>query len=56
MNLHSDLHVSWLGLSAVGASWYATAGLVLALVAVAGGFLLYRLSTRRPRPALAAAV
>ncbi len=55
MHLTSDLQVSWLGLSAVGASWYATAGLVLALVAVAGGFLLYRLTARRPRPALAAA-
>ena len=56
MGLTSDLHVSWLGLSVGGATWYATAGLVLALVAVAGGFLLYRFSTRRPRPALAAAV
>ncbi|HTX70167.1 MAG TPA: proton-conducting transporter membrane subunit [Thermoleophilia bacterium] len=55
MDLHADLHLSWLGVSAGSAAWYTTAGLVLALVAVLGGALLYRFSTRRARLALVAA-
>ena len=31
MGLSTDLRVSWLGLAVAGGSWYATAGLVLAL-------------------------
>lgn len=54
MGLSPDLRLSWLGLSAAGGSWYATAGLVLALVSVAAGALVYWLAVRRPRTAAGA--
>ena len=54
VGLHSELHLSWLGVTATGGSWYSTGGLVLALVAVAGGALMYWLVVRRHRPTTAA--
>jgi multicomponent K+:H+ antiporter subunit A len=49
MGLSPDLRLSWLGLAVAGGSWYATAGLVLALLALAGGALVYWLASRRSR-------
>jgi len=49
MHLTSDIQVTWLGLSTAGGSWYATAGLVMALVATACGALIYWLAVRRSR-------
>jgi multicomponent Na+:H+ antiporter subunit A len=54
MRLQPDIHLSWLGLTTAGGSWYATAGLVMALVASACGALVYWLAVRRPRAARAA--
>ena len=56
MHLTSDIQVTWLGLSTAGGSWYATAGLLLALVATAAGALIYWLVVRRPRAVATAAV
>jgi len=56
MHLTSDIQVTWLGLSTAGGSWYATAGLLLALVATAAGALIYWLVVRRPRAIATAAV
>ncbi len=53
MGLTSDINVSWLGLSTAGGSWYATAGLLLAVVATGAGALIYWLVVRRPRAAAA---
>ena len=49
MGLSTDLRLSWLGLAVAGGSWYTTAGLVLALLALAGGALVYWLASRRTR-------
>ncbi|HZL64832.1 MAG TPA: NADH-quinone oxidoreductase subunit L, partial [Thermoleophilia bacterium] len=54
MRLQPDIHLSWLGLTTAGGSWYASVGLVMALVASACGALVYWLAVRRPRAARAA--
>ncbi len=45
--------VSWLGLTITSTSWYTTAGLILALVAIGVGVLIYLLLAGRPYTAVA---
>jgi formate hydrogenlyase subunit 3/multisubunit Na+/H+ antiporter MnhD subunit len=56
MGYGGAVHAGWLGITTSGGSWYASVGLLLAVVGCAVAGLVYWLSSRRRRPALATAV
>ncbi|HEX2987211.1 MAG TPA: NADH-quinone oxidoreductase subunit L, partial [Chloroflexota bacterium] len=54
LGMKSTIEVSWLGLATTEGSWFATGGLLLAVVALGIGLLVYRMGKPAPAPATVA--